>query len=213
MSLVDALLAAALASAGATPGAAHALSTLTSGFGRAPQAPVGQISKPRKPKKGRTIVPSPLRPHVLSSDRLEMWSTPHTSTYNDNLHSNLSSDAVSTLLHILLASLDIATRRNYGSGLLRFTYFCDEQHTPEASRMPASETLLSAFCASWARKVAATTVSTWLAGLHFWHKFHGALARRRDLECSYQRCCQNGPKFLQAPSAPPSHHPAHAHPL
>jgi hypothetical protein len=102
-----------------------------------------------------------------------MWSTPHTSTYNDNLHSNLSSDAVSTLFHVLLASLDIATRRNYGSSLLRFTQFCDEQHTPEALRMPTSETLLSAFCASWAGKVAATTVSTWLAGLHFWHKFHG----------------------------------------
>ena len=62
----------------------------------------------------------------------------------------------------------------YSSGLLRFTQFCNVQSITEANRMPAAEWLLSAFCANWAGKIAATTVNSWLAGLHFWHKFHGA---------------------------------------
>jgi len=94
--------------------------------------------------------------------------------YNNNLHTELSPEAISSLFRVLLVSLDVNTRKNYGSGLLRFTQFCDAERVSEFKRLPASESLLAAFCASWASRVASSKVGTWLAGLHFWHKFHGA---------------------------------------
>jgi hypothetical protein len=62
--------------------------------------------------------------------------------------------------------------------------------------MPASEAILSAFCANWAGQIAASTVSTWLAGLHFWHKFHGSAAKY------WPQCPKVWPKWSQThPSA------------
>lgn len=72
-------------------------------------------------------------------------------------------------------SLDQATRDGYASGLLRFTQYCDSIEIPEVSRMPASESLLAAFIAFHAGKVASSTIDNWLAGLHFWHTINGAL--------------------------------------
>jgi hypothetical protein len=73
----------------------------------------------------------------------------------------------------MLASIDLKTRENYGAGLLRFTQYCDPLRLPETSRLPAPEVILSSFIASWAGKVSASTITGWLAGLHFWHSYHG----------------------------------------
>ncbi|TFK78440.1 DNA breaking-rejoining enzyme [Polyporus arcularius HHB13444] len=64
--------------------------------------------------------------------------------------------------------------KNYGAGLLRFHQFCDQHAVAEQARMPASELLLAAFVASWAGRVARTTVDNWLAGLAFWHTLNMA---------------------------------------
>lgn len=74
----------------------------------------------------------------------------------------------------MIRAIEPDTRKNYGAGLLRFNQFCDCAGISEDARMPAGEYLLSAFIATWAGKVARTTIDTWLAGLSFWHTLHGA---------------------------------------
>jgi hypothetical protein len=146
------------------------------------QASGGRIQKkiPRKPKKDCSYVPSSLRPHVCASDRLSAWQTPHTLSFYDELRQDLSVDALVSLFEVVLLSLDENTRSNYGAGLLRFTQFCDSMHVPETRRMPASEGLLAAFAATGAAKVSRSCVDSWLAGLHFWHTFNGAIWHGQD---------------------------------
>jgi hypothetical protein len=67
-------------------------------------------------------------------------------------------------------SLDKNTHSNYGTGLLCFTQFCDTSGVPEVDWMPAAELLL----ASSAGLTSDKTLSNWLAGLHYWHPWHGA---------------------------------------
>ncbi|GBE88970.1 hypothetical protein SCP_1403780 [Sparassis crispa] len=74
----------------------------------------------------------------------------------------------------MLSSLDPGTRKNYGTGLLHFTQFCDCLAISEDLRMSAAEPLLAAFIVQWSRSVARSTVDTWMVGLSFWHALHGA---------------------------------------
>jgi hypothetical protein len=126
--------------------------------------------KPRKPKKGLEYFPSPLRPQVPARDRIRCWTAPCNNAY---LLTIPPSHALN-LLRVMLASLDIKTQENYGAGLLRFTQYCDSIGISEKDRFPASEVLLSSFVASWAGKIALSTVTGWLSGLHFWHNYQGA---------------------------------------
>jgi len=135
---------------------------------------IHKTPRPRKPKPGCSVSSSPFRPHVLARDRIRFWSAPHSDSFHQSLLDELSPDSASKLLDVLLASVESKTRENYGSGLLRFHQFCDSLSISEDKRMPASESLLAAFIAHWAGKVAVTTADNWLAGLHFWHQFNNA---------------------------------------
>ena len=67
------------------------------------------------------------------------------------------------------SSVTEETLQNHGTGLLRFTQFCNRHNIPEQSRMPASETLLSIFVAEMgAGKRSASSMESWLSGLAFW---------------------------------------------
>jgi hypothetical protein len=130
--------------------------------------------KPRKPKPGNALSSSAFRPHILARDRLHLWSAPHSDSFRLSALDQLPLNDVLQLFDVMLVSIEIKTRENYGAGLLRFHQYCDSRHIPESQRMPASDFLLASFIASWAGKVAATTAQNWLAGLHFWHNLHGA---------------------------------------
>ena len=78
-------------------------------------------------------------------------------------------------LEVLAASVEPSTRRNYGTGLLRFTQFCDRHNISETLRMPASELLLALFVAEeGAGHVSGGTIASWLSGLQLWHTFNNA---------------------------------------
>ncbi|KAG1849351.1 DNA breaking-rejoining enzyme [Suillus tomentosus] len=113
--------------------------------------------KPRKPKSGNKIASSSLRPNVLARNRLRRWVTPHSDIFHNSILEELPLADVLKLFDVMLVSVEVKTRENYGAG-----------------HMPASDHLLASFVASWAKKVAATTVQNWLAGLHFWHNLHSA---------------------------------------
>jgi hypothetical protein len=87
---------------------------------------------------------------------------------------HLPLDDVIKLLDVMLVSIKVKTHENYGAGLLRFHQYCDSRKIPESLCMPAPDHLLASFIASWAGKVAGSTVQNWLAGIHFWHNIHGA---------------------------------------
>jgi hypothetical protein len=139
-----------------------------------PLSAVHKIRKPRKPLSSNSLSPSPFRPHVLARDRIKLWSAPQSDSFHASLLGSLPVDAASRLLDVMLLSVKTKTKENYGAGLLRFHQFCDSISIAENQRLPASEYILAAFIASWAGKVAETTVDNWLAGLHFWHQFNGA---------------------------------------
>ncbi|KAG2107940.1 DNA breaking-rejoining enzyme [Suillus discolor] len=137
--------------------------------------------KPRKPKPNNTIAPSALRPHVLARDRVRLWSAPHSTSFHSSMLRLLPLEDVVQLLDVMLVSIELKTRENYGSGLLHFHQYCDTRKIPEKLRMPVPDHLLASFVASWAGKVASTTVQNWLAELHFWHNLHGAPWNGRSL--------------------------------
>ena len=107
----------------------------------------GRICIPRTHKDAR-ITPSSYRPNILTSERVLRWTTPHSDQFQTSLEAELPPSAVLKLFQVMLFSLDENTRSNYGAGLLCFTQYCDTHSILECNRMPASETLLSAFSAS-----------------------------------------------------------------
>lgn len=103
----------------------------------------------RKPAEGNVISPSPFRPHVPADRRILLWTTPY-SLHAHNTRTAEVSPRLQTLMYEgLLSSTVSNTRQAYGAGLLRFNQFCDLEGIPEASRMPASSTLLGAFIANY----------------------------------------------------------------
>ncbi|KAF8063614.1 hypothetical protein FPV67DRAFT_1507341 [Lyophyllum atratum] len=140
-----------------------------------------RVRVPRKPRKDAHIAPSSLRPHVLASERVIHWTTPHSVKSQAALEAELPVPAIVKLFQVMLFSLDENTRSNYGAGLLRFTQFCDSNSIPEHQRMPASEFLISAFAASAAGSTSDSTLGNWLAGLHYWHVVNGAPWHSSDM--------------------------------
>jgi hypothetical protein len=159
----------ALASADAAPAVASSFPNRI-GFG-IPRTSGGQISKTKKSRPGNSHASSIFRPHVLASERLRYWVTPHALSHR-NIVSQIPPSAASILMEVMISSLEPKTHSNYGAGLLRFNQFCDQLNISEHDRCPASEALLSAFIASFAGKHSSD--NGWLAGLKFWHTFQGA---------------------------------------
>jgi len=136
--------------------------------------PAPRTRVPRKPQKKNQIVPSSFRPHVLASERLQQWTSPHSLDFHQSIQDALPQSSLSCLFEVMTFSLDQGTRNGYGAGLLRFTQFCDKNNVSERNRMPASELLLSAFIADAAGSVGTSTINNWLASLHFWHILNAA---------------------------------------
>ena len=177
----------ALVNADAAPTVAFPSSTSTRVSVGIPCTSGGRITKTRRPLSGNSYSSSLLRPHVLASDRLRCWVTPHALSYHNHVISQVSLSAVLVLMEVMLSSLELKIRSNYGAGLLHFTQFCDSLHIPEGDRCPASETLLSAFIASYAGTRSTDCVNGWLAGLKFWHTFQGAPWLGGPMLCSVKK--------------------------
>lgn len=129
---------------------------------------------PRRPRPTNVCAPSPLRPTVLAEDRILLWTTPFASRRRAELASETSPSVADNTFRIMVSSLERASLKNYGAGLLRFTQFCDSCQVSEDARMPASDSLLASFVADAAGAVSMSTVNTWIAGLSFWHTVNGA---------------------------------------
>ncbi|RDB16022.1 hypothetical protein Hypma_003463 [Hypsizygus marmoreus] len=110
----------------------------------------GRIRISRKPCTDSHITPSAHHSHVLASDRVLLWTTPHSAEFQVALEAELPEPAIQKLFRVMLFSLDEETRSNYGAGLLCFTH------------------------ASAAGTASSSTLDNWLGGLHYWHIVNGA---------------------------------------
>jgi len=149
-----------------------------------PPTIVSRCPKPRKPKTGNIIAPPAHHPHVLACNQVRLWSMPHSTTFHSSLLRQLPLDDIVQLLDAMLVSVEIKTHENYRSDLLWFHQYCDSQKIHEKLHMPTSDHLLALSIASWAGKVAGTTVQNWPVGLHFWHNLHGTPWNGHSLVCS-----------------------------
>jgi len=89
------------------------------------------VKPPHHPCLDSIIHPSTLHPHVIASDHLICWSSPHGVDYLASLKDCFPCPMVFRLFQVMLQSLDSRTHSNYGAGLLRFTQFCDNNKIPK----------------------------------------------------------------------------------
>jgi hypothetical protein len=73
---------------------------------------------------------------------------------------------------VAAASLELATRRLYGYGILVYNVYADRVGLDDYQRFPPSTTILSAFVASVAGSYAGGTISTFMSALRAWHQIH-----------------------------------------
>ncbi|KAJ6535459.1 hypothetical protein B0H19DRAFT_1322346 [Mycena capillaripes] len=123
----------------------------------------------------KAIVPSEFRPHVPADLRVLLWTTPH------SLESHRALDEAGLPLALqakiwegLLMTHVPDTRESYGSGLLRWTQFCDCYGIGERTRMPADRFLLAAFIADAIGMRSGKCIRNWLNGLRLWHIYNDA---------------------------------------
>jgi hypothetical protein len=170
------ILRLALANVNANPNVASTTIS-TPGIGNTlsiPRTLEGRISKSRKPKSNNKYIPSSFCPRVPASECLQCWTSPHAVSHHNNIISHLPISTASTLLQVMLLSLEDKTCSNYGAGLLRFTQFCDSHNISEVDRCPTSEVIISAFIASYAGLRSSDCINGWLSGIKWWHTFQGA---------------------------------------
>ncbi|KAF8824690.1 hypothetical protein HHX47_DHR7000678 [Lentinula edodes] len=96
------------------------------------------------------------------------------------------------------------TQQAYGAGLLRFNQFCDAEGIPEASRMPASATLLGAFVANYSGSGTGKMIRNWLNGLRSWHLYNDAEWHRKEgwLPALTKLADKKGSSFKRTPRGP-----------
>jgi hypothetical protein len=158
------------------PGSSGAASQEGADGSRLPLPRPGGAKKPCSSTfHDNTIRSSPFRPHILAQDRLLEWRTPHGVASVQTLSRMVPVATISRWHEVLAASVEPATRRNYGAGLLRFMQFCGRYGVAEELRVPASESLLALFVAEeGAGHVAGGTIASWLSGLQMWHSVNSA---------------------------------------
>jgi hypothetical protein len=119
---------------------------------------------------------SPLRPHCPAKDRLRLW-IPHgalsTPPVDAGVDTSLGEELIQRIRTVKSFAWAGSTLEAYGTGLLTYMVFCDEQNVPESERAPTSPKLLQAFIATLAGAYAGSTVINFVCGIRAWHILHG----------------------------------------
>ncbi|KIJ99708.1 hypothetical protein K443DRAFT_101747 [Laccaria amethystina LaAM-08-1] len=132
-----------------------------------------KAAKPARYTKDLCPLPSPRRPHVLASERLQCWIPLHGRESAENTPSNLTPEDVRQIAVVIGKSWEESTLAAYGSGLLNFHVYCDQKGIPEDQRAPASPILVNAFISSLAGAYSGSTIDNYLYGIRAWHILHG----------------------------------------
>ncbi|KAG6326956.1 hypothetical protein ID866_12134 [Astraeus odoratus] len=147
-----------------------------------------------------TPTPSPLCPHYPARDCLQLW-CPDLST-----GTTITSEAhLECILQVIDASWQDSTKATYGSGLLVFHIFCDQQNIPELAHCPAPTQLVLAFLSSCAGAYTGTTLANYVAGLKACHILHGQpwLVDADSLKCCLEGANHMAPLSFKCPLRAP----------
>ena len=131
-----------------------------------------RVARPAHYAKDLCPFPSPRRPHVLASERLQRWLPLHGRESATDM-SNLTPDDVRQIAIVMGKSWEESTLAAYGSGLLNFHVYCDQKGIPEEERAPASPILINAFVSSLAGAYSGSTIDNYVYGIRAWHLLHG----------------------------------------
>ena len=116
-----------------------------------------------------------MRPDVAAPDRFTHRLKPFGINFMNRLSNIFPPHIIAHDRIVLMQCIKCETLSNYSAGLLRFTRFCDDFAVLEATRMLASESLLSIFItAHSAGRVGKGTLLSWLSGLQLWHVINSA---------------------------------------
>jgi hypothetical protein len=144
---------------------------------------------PRIPTRGRTIGTS----RNSNKKKLIFQSVAHSLDLSNELCSKESRNRVDEVLRHAWAD---STATSYSSAVRQFTKFCNSESIPLHLRLPATESLLCNFAASFAGKFASGTVYSKFAALKAWHNVQGVSWEGG----ARLRCVLNGVKNM-APSS------------
>lgn len=172
--------------------------------GHSPRPSLASAPRPRRPQAGRQFNSNELRPPVLATDRLQLWQTPHSLAYREEVSRILPPSLIDTAFNTVISSFAPNTKSTYAAGLLRFNQFCDSFAIPESDRMPASHILLVGFISSFKGKVSGKTIKSWLSGLKAWHDISHApwLGDDRWVQMARTTANKEGVKFRRALRSP-----------
>jgi len=95
-------------------------------------------------------LPSARRPHVLTSECLQLWLPLHGCESTSNAPSSLTPDDIWQIAIVMGKSWEESTLAAYGSGLLNFHVYCDQKGIPEHQCAPTSPVLIHAFISALA---------------------------------------------------------------
>ncbi|KAI6010289.1 hypothetical protein EDC04DRAFT_2871261 [Pisolithus marmoratus] len=150
-------------------------------------------------EKGKEKKTSPLRPHCIAKDRLWLWIPvpPSVDSWSSAI-TIISEDQLDRSWHD-------STKAIYGTGLLVFHVFCNNNNIPDTACCPATADLILAFIASCAGSYAGSMVSNYVAGLKAWHTLHGQpwMVNPDTLK----RCIEGAVKLTPLSAKHPQHAP------
>lgn len=134
-----------------------------------------RLQEPAPYAPNLTPAPSPLRPHCLAKERLQLWKPASGRSLRDanGRLVNLEAVDLDRINDVMLNGWAPATLGTYGAGLLVFHVYCDMKAVPEDQRAPACHQLTSAFVSAIAGTYSGSTIANYLYGIRAWHLIHG----------------------------------------
>ncbi len=125
----------------------------------------GRAPRANAPK----IIPHPLRPQVLASERIFFWISLASLEKRRRFAIQYTRAQLLTFDNAVLHSLAEGTRSGYGSGIIDWICWCDRNSIPEERRLPISSHDLRIYFAHKVGFEGASKTNTILSGLRAWH--------------------------------------------
>jgi hypothetical protein len=115
----------------------------------------------------------------------------------DNIDDLCSRESRNRVEEVIRHAWADSTATSYSSAVRQFTNFCDSESVPSHLRLPAKESLLCNFAASFAGRYSSGSVYSKFAALKAWHNVQGVTWEGG----ARLRCVLNGVKNLAPPSS------------
>ncbi|KIN93569.1 hypothetical protein M404DRAFT_35970 [Pisolithus tinctorius Marx 270] len=139
---------------------------------------LSSTAPPRPYCPGLTPCPSPLCPHCLAKEHLQLWQPSPTQLRvtcvpeEEGAHT-ITEQQVNHILEVIGVLWAEKTKETYSTRLLTYHVFCDTHGISEAQRAPIAANTLLAFLSSCAGSYSGSALSNFMASLQAWHLLHG----------------------------------------